>query len=148
MSRNVKIPFNREMSISSSSYVGEEEGFFVPDILSLTIDITSSKLADIILEGKIGSSGDWQNLATAKGVGRLSKINISEFSHVRVYVVTSTSINVNLFGYHAQETSQQEVKLIDKDSDNVFMSRVLLEDILKEIQTMNDKLNILNEEEL
>lgn len=146
MARNEKIPFSKEFDVSSKGYIGDETGMYVPDILSLAIDITEGKVADVIVYGKISAGGDWNSVYSKTKISKVSRLNISEYSYIKVYVKTTKPIRVVLFGYHYLENENPVISLNEKDSERLFMNNVYLKDIIVELKAMNEKLNIIIEE--
>ena len=139
MARSDKVPFRREFTLTSNSYVGNADGFFVGDILSLHIDIVD-KTAGLLLEGKVGRQGNWELITSVNKVKSLPNIDIREYEYVRIQafdIVSST--NVVIFGYE-QNILQTALETVASERD--FNTNIAIKCLLVEIKEELIKLNL------
>jgi len=139
MARSDKVPFRREFNITSNGYVGNDEGFFVGDILSLHVDIVNKK-AGLLVQGRVGRSGDWHTIASEGNSTGISNIDIRQYEYVRIEITNvSNSTNVILFGYE-QNVLQTNIETIATDRD--FNINIQIKCLLGEIKDELIKLNL------
>ena len=139
MARSDKVPFRREFTLTSNGYVGNADGFFVGDILSLHIDIVD-KSAGLLLEGKVGRQGNWELITSVNKVKSLPNIDIREYEYVRIQafdIVSST--NVVIFGYE-QNILQTALETVASERD--FNTNIAIKCLLVEIKEELIKLNL------
>lgn len=139
MARSDKVPFRREFTLTSNGYVGNADGFFVGDILSLHIDIVD-KSAGLLLEGKVGRQGNWELITSVNKVKSLPNIDIREYEYVRIQafdIVSST--NVVIFGYE-QNILQTALETVASERD--FNTNLAIKCLLVEIKEELIKLNL------
>lgn len=148
MARNEKLPFSYIETISATGYLREiDPELYVPDILSLAIDIQGGKLAGIIISGKIGASGDWTTILSSASTSKENRLDISEYSYIKVNVITSKSVVVSLFGYHAEPLAGISELSTTKLEEHTMLMNNTLNNILKEIKALNEKIDIITGEE-
>ena len=138
MARSDKVPFRREFTLTSNGYVGNADGFFVGDILSLHIDIVD-KTAGLLLEGKVGRQGNWELITSVNKVKSLPNIDIREYEYVRIQAFDiASSTNVVIFGYE-QNILQTALETVASERDfNTNMEiKCLLVEIKKELVKLN-----------
>jgi hypothetical protein len=139
MARSDKVPFRREFNVTSNGYIGNEEGFFVGDILSLNIDVVNKK-AGLLVQGRVGRSGDWHTIASEGNTTGISNIDIRQYEYVRIEITNvRNSINVILFGYE-QNVLQTNIETVATDRD--FNINVQIKCLLGEIKEELIKLNL------
>lgn len=139
MARSDKVPFRREFRLESNGYVGSEDGFFVGDILSLHIDVVNKK-AGLLVQGKVGRTGDWHTIASEGNSTGISDIDIRQYEYVRIEATNIRSFtNVILFGYE-QNVLQTNIETIATDRD--FNINIQIKCLLGEIKEELIKLNL------
>jgi hypothetical protein len=148
MARNDKVKFRREYTITSDGYLGDSTGLFVGDILSLHIDIVSNK-ASIVVEGKIGHTGDWNKIAIMPNAESLMDIDLREYEYVRIHAYNvDTSTKIVLFGYDVP-VLQREINVIQSKEDERrnIDNNIVLKEMLEELKKINIHLSLIDEEE-
>jgi hypothetical protein len=118
MARSNSVAFRREFTLTESGYAGSADGFFVGDIQSLHIDFSKNQVG-VLLEGKVGKSGDWEFILKNTNVGFIRDIDISPYEYVRVNIIPINipSVNIVLFGYEPAPKSQiQTVTLTPEET--------------------------------
>ena len=138
MARSDKVPFRREFTVASNGYIGNEEGFFVGDILSLNIDVVNKK-AGLLVQGKVGRSGDWHTIASEGNSTGISNIDIRQYEYVRIETTNiRSSTNIILFGYE-QNVLQTNIETVatDRDFNINFQIKCLLGEIKEELIKLN-----------
>lgn len=141
MARNDKVPFRREFTLTSNGYVGNADGFFVGDILSLHIDIVTVK-AGVLVEGKVGRQGDWQRITNANNVNNIPNIDIRQYEYVRINLTNiKNTTNIVLFGYE-ENIIQTNIETIatDRDFDINIQIKCLLGEIKEELVKLNQQM--------
>lgn len=141
MARNDKVPFRREFTLTSNGYVGNADGFFVGDILSLHIDIVNVK-AGVLVEGKVGRQGDWQRITNANNVNNIPNIDIRQYEYVRINLTNiKNTTNIVLFGYE-ENIIQTNIETIatDRDFDINIQIKCLLGEIKEELVKLNQQM--------
>lgn len=148
MARSDKVPFRREFTLSSSGYVGSDDGFFVGDILSLHIDIDAASVS-FILEGRVGNTGSWEKMNLPTGTTHKSGIDIREFEYIRLQLLNvRTDTRVTLFGYEDNvRIDNQLVTLSNRDYNELCESKFLLEEIKNNLEKLNMHMAIITGEE-
>ena len=141
MARNDKVPFRREFTLTANGYVGNADGFFVGDILSLHIDIVNVK-AGVLVEGKVGRQGDWQRITNANNVNNIPNIDIRQYEYVRINLTNiKNTTNIVLFGYE-ENIIQTNIETIatDRDFDINIQIKCLLGEIKEELVKLNQQM--------
>jgi len=147
MARSDKVQFRREFKIDSGGYLGGGfQGFFVGDILSMHIDLSSSA-SSILVEGRVGNSGDWELLRKTSQVYSLTNIDLRDIEYVRVYLVPihSKGVRAVLFGYDSPADRNTDKR--DAETKHISLQQYSelteIKDILLE---MNTRLKIITGE--
>jgi hypothetical protein len=147
LARSDKVPFRREFTAATSGYVGDSEGFFVGDILSLHMDFNIPN-ASFLLEGKVGRKGVWENISKKKG-NHFPSVDVRAFEYIRLELIDVTaSTTVTLFGY-ADNIVTSEITTVAGDRD--FLQLCTLTESNRHIEellrTLNKHMEIITGEE-
>lgn len=148
MARSDKVPFRREFNITSNGFIGNEDGFFVGDILSLHIDVVNKK-AGLLVQGRVGRGGDWHTIDSRGNTTGLSNIDIRQYEYVRIQITNvKSSTSVILFGYE-QNVLQTNIETIatDRDFDINIQIKCLLGEIKDELIKLNLQMTDITGEE-
>ena len=149
MARSDKVPFRREFKVAQNGFVGDSEGFFVGDILSLHIDVVN-KQVNFFVQGKVGRHGDWEIITSKDNVKSLPNIDIREYEYVRIQalnVIAETEIII--FGYEQNVLqSNLETTLSDRDFNTNIEIKCLLGEIKNELIKLNIQMSEITGDEI
>ena len=121
------------------------------DIKTLYMSLSPIDSISLLIEGKIGSDGDWFtvdfNLPSGGGA---DPIDIREVEYIRFQALSVKRVcRLNLFGYYDSETENKvEVYTTGRDLDREVEVAGILHDIRTELRTLNTHMSIITGEEL
>lgn len=148
MARNDKVPFRREFTVTSNGYVGDSNGFYVGDIMSLHVD-SSVDNTGFFVEGRTSTKTKWETIHIN---GEKRDVDIREWEYVRVSVKlpkASTSITVVLFGYSIPVDKKEIITVSsEKDLHLALENNNNLKQILIELEKLNDYMSIITGDKL
>jgi hypothetical protein len=152
MARSDIAPFRREATMSSSGYfLNEKNGFYVGDIKTLHMDILNGNETSYLLEGKVGRTGEWQQIQGDSLTNRHFKnADISSYEYIRLKLYdVAHNVDVVIFGYTdnpilKELTVKEEQSVLERNVEIVC----LLTEIKEELQKNNIFLSEILGEEL
>lgn len=148
MARSDKSPFRREIVVTSSGYVGDSNGFYVPDIMSLHVD-SSVENTGFFVEGRTSVKTKWETIHLD---GEKKDIDIRAWEYVRVSVTLPTSAisaTIVLFGYGIPVDRKEIIAISSKkDMDLNIENNNNLKQILTELQKLNMYMSIITGDKL
>lgn len=142
MARSIEAPFRREYTFSNSGIVTPEGGIYIGDIKTIHIGISPTSAADGLIQGKIGRQGEWFVVPFTIEEGRTGPIDVSHVEYIQLNATkVAQTTTLSLFGYYDLTDDEIiEVKNTTRDFNIAKENLCVLEDIRKELKTMNKHL--------
>lgn len=150
MARSDKVQFRREFTLTSNGYAGDDAGFFVGDIASLHVDFTTASKISYLITGRVGRTGEWEEIKKGKDEDHLENINIRKYEYFRLEIFNvESSTAVVIFGYESN-APQSDLQVIQSERDFKLLSDSAssLKKIEKELKKLNLYMEIITGDKL
>lgn len=148
MARNDKAPFTRSFTITAIGVVADE--IYVGDLKTLYISMNPIASANVAIEGKIGRSGKYFNVAFSLTNGNSGPVDISHVEYIKFTAIEVGATTIlNMFAYEdADAPTSVNVYYEDETLNRDVLNTSLLTDIRDELKTLNTYMSVITGEEL
>lgn len=137
MARSDKIPFRREFTITSSGFLGDANGFYVGDIMSMHIN-SSVNTTGFSVQGRSSIKHNWE---TIHKNGELQDLDVRQWEYIRVDAFLLSGVasdTIILFGYDLpRDKDIQITQTVGPDLNYMSDTAQCLKEIREELYRLN-----------